>query len=476
MNHIKKRWRNYKGKLQTPWLYRREDLLDDTVSMSEVFDDFFKEKAETLVGTWVNSQYFILSFIGRGTFSIVYMAYCLEKRDYVVLKMLLPCYKEEAKYEIQIIEKLQQSIHSFPYSTFIWKKHPNIICIEEPHLGVSLSEILQTTIYKSKGIDNIIHYFYDCLKQLNQIHESGIIHSDLKLDNILTTFDMNYNHSLKLFFNRLNPNKMIHELAWSYKRERSSNFNHITWSKCVKLAQREFSKHFQEKFKSFKQYRNQLRLDILENVKEVDDFEHFECDNLAEVNIDTEIVDTNKQTHAYLIDFGNSLFNDTLEKDDVCFENYRPPENIINLEISFKTDIWSMGCLFFEMITNQSLFDISNITTSIEKEHRASLESINTEESLSSVDCIEKARLAVMYLLCHLDKDVRNNNIKNEIVKHSLFQIDQSRLNLITELISSMLQIEPEGRPSAKDLLDFELFKPFTYDSIIPSSPNESNI
>ena len=268
MKYIKNKWRTYKGKHREPWLYRREDLLDENTSFSEIFDDFFKEKAETLIGKWINHNYMILSFIGRGTFSIVYVAYSLIKNDYVVIKMILPCYKTVGRYEVGIIEELNSKIDNFPYKTFTWSKHPDMICIEQPCLGVSMAEFVSTKLYKSQSIDTIITYFYDCISQLNNIHRAGIIHTDLKLDNILTSFEINYNYELKKWFSGLEVNNMIIE---TYLKERT----HSYWKSSLKYAQRKFSNYFLEKLQEFKDGRNNNRLEELENVKEVTTLIHF---------------------------------------------------------------------------------------------------------------------------------------------------------------------------------------------------------
>jgi serine/threonine protein kinase len=467
MKYIKNKWRTYKGKHREPWLYRREDLLDENTSFSEIFDDFFKEKAETLIGKWINHNYMILSFIGRGTFSIVYVAYSLIKNDYVVIKMILPCYKTVGRYEVGIIEELNSKIDNFPYKTFTWSKHPDMICIEQPCLGVSMAEFVSTKLYKSQSIDTIITYFYDCISQLNNIHRAGIIHTDLKLDNILTSFEINYNYELKKWFSGLEVNNMIIE---TYLKERT----HSYWKSSLKYAQRKFSNYFLEKLQEFKDGRNNNRLEELENVKEVDDFDTFLCENLEDVNLDNKIIDLGNQSHAFLIDFGNSLYLSTVEKDDVCYESYRPPENILHLKISLKTDIWSMGCLFFEMLTNRVLFDIEDvkqdsdnmINPRMSNDSITSGSSINSNESISSNDLIDKLRLKRIYTLCHTSSDIRKDNIKKELRKYSLFNINDSILELICELIADMLQINDEDRPSTSHLLNYKLFKPFIYENI----------
>ena len=38
--------------------------------------------------------------------------------------------------------------------------------------------------------------------------------------------------------------------------------------------------------------------------------------------------------------------------------SYRPPENIMNSFYNEKADIWSLGCIIYELLTSEYLFDV----------------------------------------------------------------------------------------------------------------------
>lgn len=463
MDYFKKKWRNFRGKRKYPWLYRREDLLEDDVSFSELYDDEFKQQLSTLIGKWINQDYFLLSLLGRGTFSVVYLAYSLQEKDLVVIKMILPCYSLEGKYERNILKKLYNSIEGFPYKVFRWNKHPKIICIKQPSLGISIADLMQKNTYKNLPIDTIITYFHDCLSYLNKIHNSDIVHSDLKPDNILTSVGNNYNYRLKEWFLSLNTNKYIQETAWCYKRKSDlSTFHKRTWTECVRLAQRNFSLYFKEQFEDFKEMLNNEKIEELENVKEIIDFDLCNQDLLEAVDI-TNTIHINEPQHAFIIDFGNSLLIEDIEPADICFESYRPPENILHMHISKKTDIWSLGCIFYEMLTDKTLFTIEDnyqINENRSSEGQISFDSVDT------IDHIDEKRLTKIYMISNLDDTIRKQNILQLLELYSIFTIDNVVLNLIADVISNMLQIDPEKRDSCDMLLNYELFKPFMYDNL----------
>ena len=108
MNSLITKWKTFKGKRKHPWLYAREDLLDETEpddTINELDGEEFQENVKSLVGTWINYEYFLVSFLGRGTFSIVYLAFCYTTNQFIVLKMLLPCYYKEAQHEQEMIRE-----------------------------------------------------------------------------------------------------------------------------------------------------------------------------------------------------------------------------------------------------------------------------------------------------------------------------------------------------------------------------------
>jgi len=474
MNFIRNSYRTFKGKRKLPWLYRREDLLDDTISFSEIFDQEFHAQVETLIGTWINKNYIILSFLGRGTFSLVYMAYSFCHQKFVVLKLLLPCYHQEGKYERDIINEINKSRTDFPYHIFKWKKHPTIICIEQPCYGIAMSDLVSRSNYDTLSIEAIISFFYYSLKQMDELHRANIIHTDIKLDNILTSYHTEYTKELQSWFSSLFPNRWLHNLAVFTKTQNEFRKIKWSWEKCLRHAKKQFKQHFANEFVEFKKKRHEQKLLELENVREVEDFDTYSSDCLEEINPDNKIT-MEEAPYTSIIDFGNALIDDKVEPNDICFENYRPPENMIHLEISKKSDIWSLGCIFYEMLTRSYLFNFEQKENEVNKNNvvyeNTRSDSNDSEYSINnsmlSADSENSVNENVneIYEFCSSDITIRKNNIKDKLTKNLLFTVDNSILDLIVEVLASMLNTDPNTRRNTSEILQLELFKPFTYDT-----------
>jgi len=72
-----------------------------------------------------------------------------------------------------------------------------------------------------------------------------------------------------------------------------------------------------------------------------------------------------------LIDFGSATFADHFHSFLVSTRHYRSPEVILHLGWSFPCDIWSVGCIIFELLTGSSLFQ-----THDDLEHLAMIERV----------------------------------------------------------------------------------------------------
>ena len=71
-----------------------------------------------------------------------------------------------------------------------------------------------------------------------------------------------------------------------------------------------------------------------------------------------------KQTHIKVIDFGSATFDWEHHSTIVSTRHYRAPEVILELGWSQPCDIWSIGCILFELYLGFTLFQVNSLSCS----------------------------------------------------------------------------------------------------------------
>ena len=58
-----------------------------------------------------------------------------------------------------------------------------------------------------------------------------------------------------------------------------------------------------------------------------------------------------------IIDLGNACWAHQHFTEDIQTRQYRSPEVIVGASYHFAADLWSLGCIVFELLTGDLLFD-----------------------------------------------------------------------------------------------------------------------
>ncbi len=64
-----------------------------------------------------------------------------------------------------------------------------------------------------------------------------------------------------------------------------------------------------------------------------------------------------------IVDFGNACWTKKHFTDNIQTREYRSPEAIIGAKYLANTDVWSLGCMIFEMLTGEFIFKPCEGTT-----------------------------------------------------------------------------------------------------------------
>ncbi|CAH8378064.1 unnamed protein product [Eruca vesicaria subsp. sativa] len=168
-----------------------------------------------------------------------------------------------------------------------------------------------------------------------------------------------------------------------------------------------------------------------------------------------------KSSAIKLIDFGSTVCDNRIHHSVVQTRHYRSPEVILGLGWSYQCDLWSIGCILFELCTGEALFQ-----THDNLEHLAMMERalgplpehmtrkacrgaekyfrrggrLNWPEGANSRESIRAVK--------------RLDRLKEMVPRH----VDNTRSGF-ADLLYGLLQYNPSERLTANEALDHAFFK-----------------
>lgn len=282
------------------------------------------------------NNYNIIYELGRGSFSIVWLAFNINDKKFYALKVQNPNEYDDGLDEISFVKKLPTNpkifnniIESFcemiddkKYLCSVWNLHAS-----------NIDSLIRKNEYKI-SLDNVKHIMIQLITALDILHTKfKVYHGDIKTDNILVK---GLNEKDNFFINE-------------YYKE---NFN----DKYI-IAKKNF---WTNKGKSLiyinkinKKDKNKIRLEIHKNICEKI-IEKINKLNLSSEKINFKYLD---KIDCSLADFGTYCNEDNYYDKSFGTRYYQAPENILMGKCSYPVDIWSLGCTFYELLTNNILFE-----------------------------------------------------------------------------------------------------------------------
>lgn len=448
------------------FLKRQKEVYVEEDSDASLSSDDEESYSENIVGKNVNHKYFILKYLGRGTFSKVWLVLDIEGNNFYALKIQEPNDLEEMEDEIEYLTKLQKNKDTTSYYSFgeiIDNFNLRINGVETygmvlellgDNIGNIIGEIPEEI--RLKTIKKIISQL---VSGLDLLHSQGIIHTDMKVDNILLNQinpDIsNFMDSIRELhiaesYQTLLQESLPKELSLLDKKKRKQIKKKIK-HKIIKQICSEYQKQI---IKINSEIKQNLKLEI----EELDDNEGLsedeednnECqDNISEgsqVDYDWDNLGIK------IIDLGNSEYENEIESDnEVYTRSYRPPENIIKKEYSCKSDIWFVGCLLYELLTEEILFDIDVDSIEKTKRDKEHLKQMHQYLGLLPRSMIQNHKLSEEVI------DFNRFQLEDISIREKInesFEIEENELDLIEDLMYKILEYEPDKRYSARDILN----------------------
>ena len=151
-------------------------------------------KDDSNINSIIKNKYQIIEFKGKGGFAKVYLAKEIQTKKLCAVKILMDDEDSDFENEIKMLKIVSQLKNPYIVNIIDWGE--DLIKIEhepeENHQFIvmdyaSKGELFSYISCIQKGLENKTAklIFYKILKGLEAIHNSGICHRDLKIDNIL---------------------------------------------------------------------------------------------------------------------------------------------------------------------------------------------------------------------------------------------------------------------------------------------------
>eukprot|EP00835_Amoeboradix_gromovi_P003249 NODE_207_length_14754_cov_0.677994.p4 type:complete len:413 gc:universal NODE_207_length_14754_cov_0.677994:7630-8868(+) len=356
----------------------------------------------------LNNRYLIVNKIGFGHFSTVHISYDSVANNYCALKIIKSAknYIESAKDEIKLLSHIESSnqknhrgyyhvIHLLDQFEFDGP-HGKHLVLTFDVLGPNLLHLIRR--YKHKGIPTYLvkQMTYQILLGLDYLHQSHLIHTDIKPENILIEIDIN------------------------------------EYCKYVNLP--------------YPPTLDQLRLLSKDDVSTPD--------KVDSPFIFSKSYSPFKFGHSSIItvkiaDLGNACWDFHYFTNDISTRQYRTPETIIGSAWNCTVDIWSLACMVFELLTGDYLFDpTAGRGYSKDDDHLAQISEllgvIPTEFALSGRHSPD-----------FFSRNGRLKRISKLVswslgsVLHEKYHFSEQESHIISEFMLPMLSIDPKNRATA---------------------------
>jgi serine/threonine-protein kinase SRPK3 len=381
-------------------------------------------------------DYMILDKIGCGAFSSVWLGYSIKNKNLVAIKICHPQDHKDGLKEINILENIRNKnidmtyiltyIEHFEidpielrenyYKNDVLNKH---IIIIMPLLGCTSYDLLDLKKYQhGLSLDILKEIMKQIILGLIELEAAGVMHTDLKPENILIEGITYKNKYILELIQYINIEKSIEEIVKKYNID-------------VNIIKTQITKTISEYIELKDMYDDECIMD--------------EC--LDDIKIK-------------ICDFNCSIeyINRIGEKDiEIQTRYYRAPEIIIGYGLHKTTDVWSLGCLFYELLTGILLFDPRKDIMTTDQTHlyliqelfgsfdRKMIINSNNREDLYDSN----------YKILHSKTKIKKIDMKDRLKEDLKLKIySNNQIKYISKFIENILCIDCNLRSNYKQILN----------------------
>ena len=439
------------------FLKRVKKIKKEEDSDGEISSDDEDEISDNFIGKLLNDKYLVIRYLSRGTFCKVWLVYDITDDKYYALKIQEDEDSETLINEIKMLNLLKETdrvckmVDNFEIK--LEGKTQKAILLEL--LGNSIGYLTYEENDNFVNLDMIRKISKQMLIGINELHSKNLVHCDLKLDNILFTENNSQIKNILSEVDNLKLNEsynMILEQTVNSKLVGLNKSKRKTMKKKIKKRiLKELANQNRDKIIEISNRQKSLNLNKEQELN-IEDIPDNKQENKYKLDISKDNIDIK------ILDLGNTEFVSNNNDDEIYTRCYRPPENIINGTYNTKADIWVLGCMIYELIVGDTLFDFSECNkVDIDKDrfHLAQMYSLlgkmPKELSINSNYADNYFDLKGRILRY---KDIEERNLKEELTNR--LRIDDNELEILEDFLRKMLEYDDNIRQSASELLNHE--------------------
>jgi len=466
-------------------------------------------------GKVLNNKYVLIDTVGRGTFASVWSCYDIKTKTFSAIKIQDIEEHECAVDELAFYTTINKGgnvagAHNFlstmidyfiletdygDHDCFVFNLAACSTYDVIRHIKYFKSDETKVSPFTLTTIKQIIYQILLAIKSINENY--NLLHTDIRAENILI---MGVNKKMEVFKNLFDINYIEKAVAARkkkfIKKYKKKNIpveveTEFYESVCVPYIQKILNSAEMECFTTAKSHSNSDHSDVSDDGDISDDSGHsvvsckkkqdkydtfsefndfFSDGNTEETLFDKESTDLPlnekylNKIHVKLTDFGSACFTDK-KYSTIQTRHYRAPEVIIGHEYNESCDIWSLGCLLFELLTGEVLFRPNKTQfTSRNKFHLYKMYQIFGPLPNNMInECKNRKIFFNNDNTLKVDRYINSLDLKDminvEIQKHSVqILISEQELDQIIDFLKLTFIYDPKFRSKACDLIKHSWF------------------
>lgn len=438
-------------------------------------------------------RYVTLRKLGWGHFSTVWLARDTVKNRHVALKVVKSAthYTETAIDEIKLLERVVSANPDAPGRKYVVElldhfmhRGPNgsHVCMVFEVLGENLLSVIKRYRHRGIPIHLVRQIIHQVLMGLDYMHrECGIIHTDLKPENVLVCVenveevvkgligDLDYSDPAKLAkVGRSSKARIVesrplthgaHGVQEAKTTPPAKTFtpnNTLTNSQGKKIRQMLNSQANADDLDAESTDKPMTTTTLertMSDIKLDTQSEPAESSSTTDDKCKAGQTITPKSITVKIADLGNACWENHHFTNDIQTRQYRSPEVILGAKWGPSTDIWSVACMSFELITSDYLFDPQSGTSySKDDDHMAQIIELmgNFPKKLALSGKYSQELFNRKGELRHIQK-LRMWPLQD--VLHEKYLMPRAEADLLADFLTKMLALDPLQRSSAQDIV-----------------------